>query len=146
MPTMRPDRRRFLQGSALLGVGALLGRLPRAHAEDERAGERVVVVGAGVAGLSAARALAKSGRKVVVLEGGDRIGGRVVTSRLWLDMPCDLGASWIQGTRGNPIARLAEEWGLETKATNMDDASIFRADGKRATDAEVEEVDGLVKE
>jgi monoamine oxidase len=133
--------RRALLRDALLATGALLLPRPRRARADDEAGERVVVVGAGVAGLAAARALVEEGRRVTVLEGRDRIGGRVVTSRAWKDLPCDLGASWIQGTRGNPIAALVDEWGIETKATNPDDADVFRADGRRVTDAEADRVD-----
>jgi monoamine oxidase len=142
---MALDRRELLRRALLGAVAGLLARPGRLHA-DEGAGERVVVVGAGVAGLAAARALAAAGREVVVLEGRDRVGGRVVTSRAWPDIPCDMGASWIQGTHGNPIARLAEEWGLETKATDLDEATIYRADGRRVTEAESEAVEALIAE
>src|SRR5262245_51898838 len=141
----RTDRRDFLKRATLLGVAGWLARVRRARAGDAGAGERVVVVGAGVAGLAAAGALQTAGRKVVVLEGRDRIGGRVVTSRAWPDVPCDLGASWIQGTKKNPIARLVEAWGIETKATDPDEATVFRADGKQVPPAEVEAVDATVK-
>ena len=61
----------------------------------------VVVIGAGVAGLIAAHRLANAGRRVVVLEGRDRVGGRVCseTAKHW-PMPIELGAEFIHG--GNP--------------------------------------------
>jgi monoamine oxidase len=143
---MSLDRRDLLRLSLLVAAGRFLPRLDSASADEPGGVERVVVVGAGVAGLACARALADTGRKVIVLEGRDRIGGRVVTSRVWPDAPCDLGASWIQGTRGNPIAHLAEEWGIETKRSAPDEATVFRADGHRLTEAESERVEALVKE
>lgn len=140
------DRRDLLRMSALgAAAGLLLRRFPAARAEDGESAERVVVVGAGVAGLAAARALRAAGRAVVVLEGRDRIGGRVVTSRAWPDLPCDLGASWIQGTRGNPLTALVEEWGLATKRTDPDEATVYRADGRRLSENEAEVVDRQVK-
>ncbi len=73
--------------------------------------ERVLVVGAGLAGLSAARALADDDVEVAVLEARDRIGGRVWTDDL-AGHPIDLGAGWVHGPRGNPVARLCEEAGV----------------------------------
>lgn len=65
----------------------------------------VVVVGAGVAGLAAARRLADSGRTVVVLEAAPVLGGRARTD--WqLGGPCHLGAAWMHGHLGHPLARL----------------------------------------
>jgi monoamine oxidase len=74
---------------------------------------RVIVVGAGVAGLTAADALAAAGREVLVLEARNRIGGRTWTAGLGDGgPPVDLGASWIHGPVGNPVACLARRFGL----------------------------------
>ncbi|WP_325788754.1 NAD(P)/FAD-dependent oxidoreductase [Arthrobacter koreensis] len=70
-----------------------------------------IVVGAGVSGLSAARALASQGQKVVVLEARDRIGGRLHTERLD-GRVTDLGASWIHGIDGGPLHKLTRSFGL----------------------------------
>ena len=67
---------------------------------------RVAVIGAGAAGLAAARQLAAFGHDVVVLEARNRLGGRVCTEER-----VDLGASIITGVSGNPMARLAEQTG-----------------------------------
>ncbi|WP_434812068.1 flavin monoamine oxidase family protein [Microbacterium sp. bgisy189] len=72
-----------------------------------------VVVGAGVSGLSAARLLQDAGQRVVVLEGRDRIGGRVVTERTG-DRVTDLGASWIHGVDGCPVAAAVTAFGMPT--------------------------------
>ncbi|WP_293322150.1 FAD-dependent oxidoreductase [Mycobacterium sp.] len=66
----------------------------------------VLVVGAGMAGLSAARSLADAGWSVRVIEARDRIGGRVYTDRGW-GVPLEMGASWISGTSDNPLMELA---------------------------------------
>ena len=71
--------------------------------------KRIVVIGAGLAGLAAARELQKRGHEVVIVEARDRIGGRIWTSTQWPDMPLDFGATWIHGVSGNPLTDLAEE-------------------------------------
>jgi monoamine oxidase len=58
----------------------------------------VVVLGAGVAGLTAARALAGAGARVVVLEARERVGGRVWTLRDFADVPVEAGAEFIHGS------------------------------------------------
>ena len=65
-----------------------------------------IVIGAGVAGLTAARLLARAGRRVVVLEARDRVGGRVSTDRRD-GLVTDLGASWIHGITDSPVAAAA---------------------------------------
>ena len=73
----------------------------------------VIVVGAGVAGLTAARLLALAGKAVIVLEARDRVGGRVRTDRA--GSPTDLGASWIHGIDGSPVADAAAAFGMRTQ-------------------------------
>ena len=125
------DRRTFLRGLALAAGSGLLARcMP---AEQSRppsvpAGD-AIVVGAGVAGLAAARRLASAGQRVIVLEARDRIGGRVWTSEV-LGPPIDLGASWIHGTTGNPITQLARDAGLRFFATNFDAFGTHDSDGR----------------
>ncbi|WP_314454205.1 NAD(P)/FAD-dependent oxidoreductase [uncultured Microbacterium sp.] len=70
-----------------------------------------IVVGAGVAGLAAARLLARAGRRVVVLEARDRVGGRVFTDRADGHVT-DRGASWIHGITDSPVAEAARAFGM----------------------------------
>ena len=71
----------------------------------------IVVVGAGMAGLVAARALQDAGRRVLVLEARDRLGGRTWTTEIGR-ATMDLGGAWIHGDQGNPVAEFAHEKGF----------------------------------
>lgn len=75
--------------------------------------KRVLVIGAGMAGAKAAHDLVAAGHDVTVLEARSRIGGRIWSNRKF-GASVDLGASWIHGTRRNPVYKLAREAGVET--------------------------------
>ena len=91
--------------------------------------KRVIVIGAGVSGLAAAKDLSAQGVEVVVLEARDRIGGRVQTDHS-LGAPVDLGGSWIHGlSKKNPVKQLAASLGLPFEETDMARTVMFDADG-----------------
>ena len=110
--------------------GALLsGRRAAAQVLERTAADaRILVVGAGAAGLGAARVLVDAGREVLVVEARDRIGGRVWTVDD-LGAPVDLGAAWIHGPDGNPLTELAEAGGVRLSPTEWDRLRLFGADG-----------------
>jgi monoamine oxidase len=83
-----------------------------------------------MAGLGAARVLKDAGIPVTVIEARDRIGGRTHTSHLWPDLPVDMGASWIHGTKGNPLTELAKELGLKVTPTTYDRSATFDENGR----------------
>lgn len=91
---------------------------------------KVLVLGAGMAGLGAARVLADGGAKVTVIEARDRIGGRTHTSHLWPDLPVDMGASWIHGVTGNPLTAIADQIGAARTLSPYDRWATFNAHGK----------------
>ncbi|MEY2934913.1 MAG: hypothetical protein RL033_5662 [Pseudomonadota bacterium] len=103
----------------------------------------VLVIGAGIAGLTAARDLAVDGYNVAILEARERIGGRIWTSRE-LGLPADLGASWIHGFEDNPIARLAQRHGIAVVRTNISSVTparyrsiaLYDHDGRRLDSSE----------
>lgn len=114
------DRRRILGA-----IGASLAA--PAVAACARTPEAVIIIGAGMAGLAAARALTRRGARVTLLEARGRPGGRIHTSRVWRDAPVDLGASWIHGEQGNPLTALARACGAETVVTRQDNAGLYIA-------------------
>jgi monoamine oxidase len=83
-----------------------------------------------MAGLGAARLLQDAGPRVTVIEARDRIGGRTHTSHLWPDLPVDMGASWIRGTKGNPVAALAKEQGPKLTATDYERSVTHNETGR----------------
>lgn len=94
--------------------------------------KQILVIGAGIAGLAAARELARHHLDVTILEARDRIGGRVWTDRSWPDAALDLGASWIHGVVGNPIADLARQFDAPTMPTD-DSLTIYNSAGRKLT-------------
>ncbi|KAI3897001.1 hypothetical protein MKX03_015825 [Papaver bracteatum] len=88
----------------------------------------VIVIGGGIAGISAARALHDASIKVVVLESRDRLGGRVYTDYSF-GFPVDMGASWLHGVcRENPLASLISRLGLPLHRTSGDNSVLYDHD------------------
>src|SRR5882757_3556636 len=88
----------------------------------------VVVVGAGFAGLSTARALTRLGHDVVVLEGRDRVGGRSYTTTI-ADVPVDHGATFVGPTQ-TEVLKLAAELGCKTVPTYNQGKNLIRWRGR----------------
>lgn len=88
----------------------------------------VVVVGAGFAGLTAARELSRRGHDVVVFEGRDRVGGRAYTTTV-AGVPVDLGATFIGPTQ-DAVAALAAELGCQTVRTYNRGKNLIRWRGR----------------
>jgi len=91
-------------------------------------GKTVVVIGAGISGLAAAKKLKQKGFTVVILEAQEKVGGRIRTDRS-LGVAFDEGASWIHGSKGNLITNLAARSGANTFFTDDDNIGVFDIDG-----------------
>jgi monoamine oxidase len=143
------DRRTFLKIAALFlssqALSACRTPAPETAPAVSPAGKSnpVLVIGAGMAGLAAARTLRQSGQAVLILEGRDRIGGRLWTSTRWDDAPMDLGASWIHGVEGNPITTLAREANARLATTSYDRTLIHDSDGRPLGAARERELERL---
>src|SRR5229473_7131968 len=91
----------------------------------------VVVVGAGFAGLSAARTLSRQSKKVVVLEARDRVGGRVKAAKI-AGRAIDAGGMWV-GPSQTRLLDLIKEYGLHTVPQFETGNNIAELGGKRLT-------------
>ena len=78
----------------------------------------VIVIGAGAAGLAAARTLIDLGRKAIILEARDRIGGRAWTESASLGAPIDRGCGWLHSADENPWRGIARDLGIAVLEEN----------------------------
>jgi len=108
----------------------------------------VIVIGAGIAGLAAARRLKDLGYAVVVLEATAAVGGRIRTD--WsLGAPFELGAGWIHRPDGNPVSGLAKAINAKTYLTSDESYQVFTGAGaavpRREIDARYRDLMALYK-
>jgi monoamine oxidase len=89
----------------------------------------VVVIGAGLAGLAAARELGAAGRRVVVLEARDRVGGRTLNEPIGDGKVVEVGAQWVGPTQDR-VLKLIGELGLETFPTHTAGQNVFERAGR----------------
>jgi monoamine oxidase len=103
---MTINRRSFLAGSAAAVASPALGAAPASGDYD------VAIIGAGAAGIAAARRVAAANRRFVLIEATDTIGGRCISNSGIFGVPYDVGAHWIHMPDINPIAKLAKQNGI----------------------------------
>src|SRR4051812_1652562 len=130
MPEFSLSRRALLGGTAAAGVAVTVGTKSASAARTRRAD--VVVVGAGLAGLTAARALRAAGKAVVVLEARDRVGGRTLNHPIPRGHVGDVGGTWIGPTQDR-IAAMAKAYGVQAFAQPDAGEQVYYAQGRKMT-------------
>src|SRR5204863_3493722 len=109
---MTMTRRTFLSASAGLAATPVFSGGRAGAAQLPREAD-IVVIGAGAAGIAAARRIMAANRKVIVVEAANQIGGRCQTDTTTFDVPFDRGARWMHNPETNPMIKLARAAGLE---------------------------------
>ena len=128
------SRRRFVGGAAAGATGYALGGGGAAAEAAKPPGRRVdaVVVGAGIAGLVAARKLRQAGRSVIVVEARKRVGGRTLNHAIRGDEVVEVGGQWVGPTQDRVLG-LISQLGLETFKTHVDGQNVYSREGSRQT-------------
>ena len=125
--------RREVVGRAAFGAGVIaLGGAPAALARPRRRRSvDVLVVGAGLAGLAAARVLAAAGRDVLVLEARDRVGGRTLNRSIGGGHVVEVGGEYVGPTQDRILA-LAQAVGVNTFPTYNQGSNVELVGGQRS--------------
>lgn len=127
-------RKEFLHWLGVFGLAQSAGMLtwacesqvsrPENKASQIGKGKKALVIGAGIAGIAAARNLQDAGFEVEVIEARDRIGGRIWTDHS-LGTSIDMGASWIHGANGNPITALTKKYKIKTATSRRWQVKLY---------------------
>jgi monoamine oxidase len=133
------QRRKFIKDTLtglpiLLLAPSILTKSCNKNDTTDPGDKTVLIIGAGISGLAAAKKLKEKGFNVIVLEAQNKVGGRLRTNRS-LGVAFDEGASWIHGTTGNPITNLAQQAGMNTAFTDDESLVCYDFNGTLRPDA-----------
>lgn len=131
----KPNRRFVLGGLAGLAAVPLWPSLGKAEGDAD-----VIVIGAGIAGLTAAREVMAQGLSVTVVEARGRIGGRAHTEAETFGVPYDHGCAWLHSADVNPLTAMVQGAGFEVYDEESRETWLY-LDGEEADDDQYEELD-----
>jgi monoamine oxidase len=130
MPEARISRRTLIGGAAAAAGGTAIAQPASAKPRTRPARTAdVVIVGAGLSGLAAARGVLAAGHSAIVLEARDRVGGRTLNHSIGAGKVVEIGGQWIGPTQDH-LAKLARELGVRTFDTYVRGNSLFYENGK----------------
>jgi monoamine oxidase len=123
-------RRGLIGGAAAGAAGAALAGPAEAKKGKRKRHADVIVIGAGLAGLAAARDVVKAGKSVVVLEARGRVGGRTLNQPIGGGKVIEIGGQWIGPTQ-DAMAKLAKDVGVKTFKTYNEGNNLYYVDGTK---------------
>ena len=126
---MNTTRRGLIAGAAAGGAGVLLPGTAAAKRRRRHRKVDVAIVGAGFAGLTAARKLAAAGKEVCVLEARDRVGGRTLNHKVGKGVIAELGGEYVGPTQDRVLA-LAKALGVKTFKTYNEGDNVLILNGR----------------
>lgn len=127
------SRRSFLAGSAVFAARPAFAQRGRTQPSEVDC----IIVGAGAAGIAAARRFAAAKRSFLLVEASSRVGGRCYAENTSFGVPFDRGARFIHNPDSNPLARLAGRTGLDIYPAAA--AQRIRIGRRNARDSELED-------
>jgi monoamine oxidase len=135
MEELTTTRRRLIAGAAATAAAAALPEGAEARTKPRRIRRRkadVLVVGAGFAGIAAARQLEAAGKSVIVLEARKRVGGRTLNHPIGDGKVLEVGGQWIGPTQDR-LAKLAADVGVETYKSYNEGQGVLLYKGQKST-------------
>uniref|UniRef100_A0A8D0GRL1 Flavin-containing amine oxidase domain-containing protein 1 n=1 Tax=Sphenodon punctatus TaxID=8508 RepID=A0A8D0GRL1_SPHPU len=126
----------FMTRKGLINTGILSVNPDHPLLPKEYHNKSVIIIGAGPAGLAAARQLQNFGIKVIVLEAKDRIGGRVLDDKTFKGVTVGRGAQIVNGCVNNPVALMCEQLGI--KMHKLGEKCDLIQEGGRITDPTID--------